>query len=159
ELGVTDDNTVVIPGSDPGTETLPVGRLEIFFGSCQDFGVWIEPQDICAPLADQVIGDHEHGLTAQPQPFAFHSGGHTAECLSGSYRMGGKAVPTVQDTCDHIFLVGTQFDGWVHAGETQVTSVIFPGTDAVEALIIAFYQAFPPLGLLEYPVLESFLDQ
>ena len=156
---MADDNTVVIPGSDPGTETLPVGWLEIFFGSCQDFGVWIEPQDICAPLADQMIGDHEHGLAAQPQPFAFHSGGNTAEGLSGSYCMSGKAVPAVQDACDHIFLMGTQFDGRIHAGKTQMASVIFPGADTVEALIIPFYQALPPLGLFEYPVLKSFFDQ
>ena len=33
------------------------------------------------------------------------------------------------------------------------------GRMQLKALIIPFYQALPPLGLFEYPVLKSFFDQ
>ena len=43
KLTVTDDNGIIFPGCDTGTEPFPVGWLKVFFGGCKDICTRIKP--------------------------------------------------------------------------------------------------------------------
>ena len=55
KLAVSDDDSVVIPGCDTGTELLPVGRLKILLRCDQDICPRIQAQKIAAPLFGQMV--------------------------------------------------------------------------------------------------------
>ena len=72
--------------------------------------------------------------------------------------MGCQTVTTIKNVGNHIFLVRTQRNLGIHAGESQVASVVLSGPDAVKPLIVARYQHFTPLWVTEYPIPECILD-
>ncbi len=52
--------------------------------------------------------------------------------------------------------MGTQGNFRVHARKTDMGTVIFAGTDAVEFLVVTPAKGFPALRVFENPVLERF---
>ena len=56
--------------------------------------------------------------------------------------------------CDSIFLMWAKFNFRVHSWESQMTSIVFTGTDTVKPFIINSYQSFTSLLIFENPILK-----
>ena len=59
KLAMPDDDGIVVPGGDAGTEFFAVGSLKILAPCHQKFGVGVEVQKLRCPLLRQVIGHHK----------------------------------------------------------------------------------------------------
>ena len=69
---MSDDHRIIIPGSDPGTELLPVFRFKIPLTGHQQLRAGIEPQEFVRPLQRQMVRHHEKGFLRQTQTLALH---------------------------------------------------------------------------------------
>ena len=72
--------------------------------------------------------------------------------------MGQQGIPAIQDMGHCIFLVLHQGDLRRHPDKTDVRTVVFTGTDAVEHPIVGLHQIFPAIHIPENPFLECLLD-
>ena len=73
--------------------------------------------------------------------------------------MGKQGVSTVQNVRDCIDLMGPQGDFRVHPLKTNMPSVIFTGTDAVEGFVVDVAQALSAVNVSPYPLREFLLDE
>ena len=105
-----------------------------------------------------MVWNNDQRLLAQTQSLALHCCGNAAERFTAANRMCSQTVTAIKNVGNHIFLVWPQRDLGIHAGESQVASIVFSGTDAVKPLVVARYQHFTPLWIAEYPVTECVLD-
>ena len=153
-----DDDSIIVAGGNPGTEAATVVLLKILFGRYQDFGGRIQPQELRSPLFCQVIGYNEHGFAAQAQTLALHGRSNHFIGFACAYYMRQQRIPAIKRVSNRVSLMLPERDLRVHAGEGNVLSVIFAGTDAVEQLIVLFHQSFTPVRIFPYPVPESVLD-
>ena len=60
---------------------------------------------------------------------------------------------------DGVDLVLSEGDFWVHAGKTNVLTVIFPGADGIEGFIVNAAQPLPAVNVLPNPFRKLCLDQ
>ena len=155
KLALADDNGVIVPGGDAGTELLAAGRLEVPLGRHKDVGGGVEPQELRGGLLGQVVRHHEDGLLAQAQALGLHGGGDHLEGLARAHLMGQERVAAVQHPGDGVELMGPKLNGRVDAAEGDVAPIIFPGPDAVHLLIVLLYQGLPPLRVPPEPVPEG----
>ena len=59
ELGMSDDNGIIIAGGDPGAELLPVFRFKIPLAGHQQLRTGVQTQEFIRPLQRQVVRHHE----------------------------------------------------------------------------------------------------
>ena len=88
KLAVTDDDGIVIAGGDAGTELLAVLGFKVLFGGNQNIGGGVKLEPLCRPLLCDVVGHHNQGLGAQPQPLALHCRCNNFEGLACPYFVG-----------------------------------------------------------------------
>ena len=155
---MTHDHCIIIPGGDSGTELLPSGSLEILFRGHKYLCAWVEAKEFRCPLQRQMVGNHEQGFPAQPQPLALHGSGGHLKGLPGSHLMGQKGISPVEYMGDGVPLMGAEPDVRIHAPEPDVAAVVLTGTDGIEQLIVLFHQRLPALGILPDPVPERLPD-
>jgi len=155
---VTDNDRVIVAGSDPGTETTAIILFKILFGRDQDLGRRIQAQEFRGPLLSQVIGYHEHGFAAQAKALALHGGSNHFIGLARANHMSQQRVAAIERMCNRIPLMLSEHNLRVHAGEGNVLSVIFAGADAVEQLIVLGNERFPTIRILPDPVPEGIFN-
>ena len=154
-----DNHGVIVSGGNAGTELLAVGRFKVPLGGNKDISGGIQAQKLRSGLLCQVVGNDEHGLLAQPQTLALHSGGNHFEGLAGSHLMGEERIAAIEHMGDSAKLMGLELDRGIDAGEHDMASVVLTGTDAVHLIVVLPHQLFPPLRVLPQPVLECLLDE
>ena len=66
KLAMPDDDGIVVPGGDAGTEFFAVGGLKVLAPCHQKFCVGVEVQKLRSPLLCQMVGHHEKTFLAQP---------------------------------------------------------------------------------------------
>ena len=93
---MSDNNCIIIPCGDPGTELFPSGSLEILFRRNKQLCTRIQPQEFVCPLKRQMIRNDKHTLLAQPQPLRFHCGSRHLKCLPHTHFMGEQRISAVK---------------------------------------------------------------
>ena len=158
KLAVAKNDSIIITGSDPGTELLPVRFFEVFTGSYKDVCAGIEAKELGCPLLRQMIRHDKHGFLTQSKAFGFHHGSNHFEGFARAYFMGEKRIPAIKNVSNSIPLMLTQFDFRIHTVKGDMASVILPGPNGIEQFIIGFNQVFAAFRIFPYPVPESVLD-
>jgi len=69
KLAMPDDDGIVVPSGDAGTEFFAVGSLKVLAPCYQQLGIGVEVQKLACPLLRQMVGHYEKAFLAQPQPF------------------------------------------------------------------------------------------
>ena len=109
---------------------------------------------LTAPHIYQVVRYNEQRLLAQPQPFGFHRCRHHFKGFASAHTVGQQRVVAVEDVRHGVSLVLPQRNLRIHAGEGDVRTIVLPGPDAVEALVVLPHQIRAALRVLENPRLK-----
>ena len=162
ERAVRDDDGVVVAGRDAGHGALAVAAREMLLARDEELGLRIELQEFRAPLLDQMVGHHEHGLLGQPHAAHFHGGGRHGPGLSRADDMGEQRAAALQGAPDRVLLVGSEVmvaqllaD---HAGQGQMRAVEFPQADVVEAVVVLAGEPGRTLRVFPDPFAEPVLE-
>ena len=158
ELRVTDDDRVIIAGSNARTEFFASGLLKIPFGGNQNVGTGIELQKLARPLPGQVIGNDEQRFGAETKPFGFHRRGDHFKGFARANYMCKQRIPAVQHMRNGVTLVFPQGDFGVHAGKSDVRSVIFARFCRIKEVIVFFNQTLTACGILPNPLLKRIFN-
>ena len=158
KLAMPDDDGIVVPGGDAGTEFFAVGSLKVLAPCYQKFCVRVEVQELRSPLLCQMVGHHKEGFLAQPQPFCFHGRCRHFVGLARTNFVCKQRVTAIKHMGDGISLVFPEGDLRVHADKMDVASVILTGAGRVEQFVVLLHQCNAPLRVLPDPVGESILD-
>ena len=105
KLAVPDDDGIVVPGSDAGTEFFSVGSFKILAPCHQKFCIRIKVQKFCRPLLRQVVGDNKKTFLTQAQSFCLHSGGCHLEGLPCSHFVGKQRIAAIEHVRNGIALM------------------------------------------------------
>ena len=159
KLAVTNDDGIIVAGSNSAAELLAVLRFKVLLGRHKDIGRGIKLQELGCPLLCQMVGDYKQGLLTQPQPLALHGSRYHFKGFACTYHMGKQSVATVKNMSNGVDLMGSQFNFRVHTHKVQVTAIVLTGTDGVELLVVQPAKALSAVGVFPYPVLERLLDQ
>ena len=106
-----------------------------------------------------MVGDNEQAFLTQTQPLTFLRCRHHFKSLTSTYHMGQQSVSAIEDMSDGVHLVGSQGNLRIHSHKIQVTSIVFPGPNTVECIIVEPCQPLPALWIFPYPVLKFLLNQ
>ena len=158
KLAMPDDDGIVVPGGDAGTEFFAVGSLKVLAPCYQQLGIGVEVQELACPLLRQVIGHHKQRFLAQPQPFCFHSGCRHFVGFARANFVCKQRITAIKHMSDGVALVLPEGDLRVHADKMDVASVILTGAGRVEQFVVLLHQCNAPLGVLPDPVGKSVLD-
>ena len=157
---MSDDDGVVVAGSDAPAELLAIFCLKILFRGHQHIGGRIELQELAGPLLRQVVRHHKEGFLAQPQPLGFHRRRrHHLERLTRTHHMGQQRVAAIEDVGDGVHLMLPQGDLRIHAAEIDMAAIIFTGSVAVEQNVVRLADLLPPLRVFPYPLRKRLLQQ
>ena len=159
KLAVADDDRVVVAGGDAGAEFLAVFGFKVLLAGHQQIGRGVQRQELAGPLVDDVVGNHEQRFLGQPQPPQLHGGSGHFKSFARAHTMSQQRVAAVQNVGNGVFLVGAQLDFRVHAGEGQVTAVVFPRPDTVEPFIVKPAQPGTARRVLPDPFAKPVPDQ
>ena len=105
KLRVADNDSIVIPGRNPGAKLFAPVLFKVPLGSHQDIGVGVEPQKLTGPLLGDMVRNYNHGLGAQAQPFHLHSGGGYFKGLACAHTVGEQGIAPIDGPGDGVFLV------------------------------------------------------
>ena len=158
KLAMPDDNGIVVPGGDAGTEFFAVGSLKVLAPCHQQFRIGIKVQKLACPLLRQMVGHDKKAFLAQPQPFCFHSGCRHFVGFARANFVCKQRITAIKHMSDGVALVLSEGDLRVHTDKMDVGAIVFTGSGAVEQLIVLFYQRNAPLGVFPDPVGKSILD-
>jgi len=84
---VRDDYRVVIATGYARHRALAVAGRKVFAAGDQEVRLWMQLEELRAPLFYQMIRDHEHRFLGKPQAAHFHGCGGHGPGLSGAYHM------------------------------------------------------------------------
>ena len=104
-----------------------------------------------------MIRDYEQRLIAKSQSFGLHSSRHHLKSFARTDCVCQQRIAAVQNVCNRIFLMFTEFDFRVHTVENNVASVVLTGTNTIEFLVIHFRKFFSAGRVSPYPVLKALL--
>ena len=158
KLAVTNDDGIIVTGSNSAAELLTVLRLKVLFCCHKDIGRGIKLQELGCPLLCQMVGNNEQGLLTKAQPLALHGSSYHFKGLTSTNHMGKQSVAAIKDMSNGIHLMGAQLDLRVHAYKVQVTAIVLAGTNGVELLVIKLAKALSSVWVFPDPVLERLLD-
>ena len=158
KLAMPDDDGIVVPGGDAGTEFFAVGSLKVLAPCYQQLGIGVEVQKLACPLLCQMVGHDKKAFLAQPQPFCFHGGCRHFVGFACANFVRKQRITAIKHMGDGVALVLPESDFRVHADKMDVASVILTGAGRVEQFVILFYQRDAPLRVLPDPVGKSILD-
>ena len=159
ELGLADDDCIVIARCNPCAELFPVVLLEILFRRDQDVRAGIQMQKFVRPLEGQMVRHNDHGFPAQAETFALHGGGCHRIGFSSSDLVRQQGVVPEKDVCNRVSLMLPQINAGIHPWEGQVFSGKFHWPQRVEFLVVLRLQFMPPVRILPDPFAEGFLDE
>ena len=159
ELTVSDDDGVVVTGSDAPAELLAIFCFKILFRGHQHIGGRIELQELAGPLLRQMVRYHKEGFLAEAQPLGFHGRRHHLERLPCPHYVCKQGVAAIEDVGDGVHLMLPQGDLRIHAGKVDVAAVVFPWAVAVEQDIVCLADLLPPFRIFPYPLRKRLLQQ
>ena len=159
KLRVTDNNCIIVTGSDSTAELFTVLGFKILLGCNKDISRRIQLQIFTCPLACEVVRNYKHTLLAKSESFAFLSNSNHRKGFTSANNMSQKLVLAIDTTCNCIHLVLTQSDFGIDTHKVQMVAVIFSCTMAIEFLIIHFAKSFTAFGVIPNPLLESILNK
>ena len=102
---MSDDDGIVIAGSDTSAELLSIFRLEVFLCSHQNVCRRIELKIFACPLFRQMVGYYKQALLTKAESLAFLRRRYHLECLAGTYDMRQKRIAAIEDMGNSIDLV------------------------------------------------------
>ena len=158
KLAVTNDDGIIVTGSNSAAELLTVLRLKVLFCCHKDIGRGIKLQELGCPLLCQMVGNNEQGLLTKAQTLALHGSSYHFKGLACTNHMGKQCVAAIKDVGNGVNLMGAQLDLRVHAYKVQVTAIVLAGTNGVELLVIKLAKALSSVWVFPDPVLERLLD-
>ena len=103
-----DDYRVVIAAGNARHRALAVAGRKVFAPGDEKVRLWIQFEELRAPLFYQVVGHHKHGLLRKPQAAHFHGGGGHGPGLSGAYHMRQQGVAAAHAPPDGILLMAVE---------------------------------------------------
>ena len=104
-----------------------------------------------------MIWDYKQRLIAKPESFGLHSSRHHFKGFARTDCVCQQRISAVQNVCNRIFLMFTEFDFRVHTVENNVASVVLTGSNAVELFVIHLREFFSAGRVSPYPVLKTLL--
>ena len=104
-----------------------------------------------------MIRDYEQRLIAKSQSFGLHSSRHHLKSFARTDCVCQQRIAAVQNVCNRIFLMFTEFDFRVHTVENNVASVVLTGSSTVELFVIHLREFFSAGRVSPYPVLKALL--
>ena len=104
-----------------------------------------------------MIRDYEQRLIAKSESFGLHSSRHHFKGLARTDCVCQQRIAAVQNVCNRIFLMFTEFDFRVHTVKNNVASVVLTGSYAVEFFVIHLREFFSAGRVIPYPVLKALL--
>ena len=104
-----------------------------------------------------MIRDYEQRLIAKSESFGLHSSRHHLKSFTCTDCVCQQRIAAVQNVCNRIFLMFTEFDFRVHTVENNVASVVLTGSYAVELIVIHLREFFSAGRVSPYPVLKALL--
>jgi hypothetical protein len=157
-----DDHGVVAAAGNAGHGAPAVAAREMVPAGNEEFGLRIQLEKFRAPLLDQMVGHHEHGLFGKPQAAHLHGGGRHRPGLAPADHMAQKRAAALQHAPDRVFLVRGQVTVAQmladHAGQGQMRAVERAQTQIVEAVVIVARQPRGAVGIFPDPFAEPVLD-
>ena len=156
---MSDDDGIVIAGSDTSAELLSVFRLEVFLCSHQNICRRIELKIFACPLLCQMIRHYEQALLAKSEPLAFLCRCDHFKGFAGTYNMRQKRIAAIKDMRNGVDLVRAESYFGVNADKAHVAAVIFTGTDTIELLVIHLGKTFTAFRITPNPVRKGLLDK
>jgi len=158
KLAVPDNHRVIIARRNARTELLAFGFFKVLFGRHQNVRAGIELQKLARPLPGQVIGNDEQRFGAETKPFGFHRRGDHFKGFARANYMCKQRIPAVQHMGNRRSLMFPQGDFGVHAGKSDVRSVIFARFCRIKEIIVFFNQTLTACGILPNPLLKRIFN-
>ena len=155
---VGDDDGVVGARGDPAHDPLALALGEVLLAGDEQVRRRVEPQELGAPLLDEVVRHHDHRLLGQADPLELHGRRRHLEGLARADDVGQERGRALERPPDGVLLVGLESDRRVRPGQRQVLAVGLPGAQVVHLLVVGADQARGALGVLPDPLLELLLD-
>ena len=118
-----DDDGIPIAGGDAAEKFLAVLRLKILLARHEDVCARIQHEQFGRELAEHVVGNGEHGLARQPQPFQLHRGGNHRVGLARADDMAEQRVGRLQNAPHARLLVPVKLHGRTGSRQRQVFAV------------------------------------
>ena len=159
QLGVPDDDGVIVAGGNTPAEFLAVFRLEVLFCGHENVGRRVELEVFSGPLLGQMVGDGNEGFAAQPQPLALLCGGDNLKRFPSPHYVGQQGIPTVENVGNGVHLVPPQGDFGVDAHKVQMTAIVLTGPNRVEGFIIELAKPLPALRVFPDPIGKGLFNQ
>ena len=152
------NHRVIFSGGDFGNIAVPVLGGEVLHRGHQQIGIGEKAVKLGRPLTYKGIRDHKHRLVNRSQVLQVHPGGNQSGGFPSAHLMGRKPCAGVNDTGHKVKLVLPQLHLGVHAGDHQMTPIVFTGPDGVEGIVIQLEQGVPALRFPPYPGRKGFLN-
>ena len=153
-----DDDGVPIAGRNAAHQLTALVLFKILLGRRQNVRARIKHEQFGSELAEHVVGNGEHRLARQSQPFQFHARRNHREGLARADDMAKQCVRRLHNAPHAGLLMQLQLDGVACARQGQVFPVECPQPDGIEFLVVFFDEPFAPLVVLPDPFPKSVFD-
>ena len=117
KLTVSHDNGIVVAQHRLGEKFFSFVLLKGCLCRYKDIGRGVQLDVVRCKLFCQMIGNNHQTFPAQPQSFQFLCRSDHFKGLSGTNCMSQQCVFAEQDSGNGIFLMRSQCDVWIHAGQ------------------------------------------
>ena len=159
KLAVSDNDGIVIAGSNTTAELLSVLGLKVLFCSHQNVCRRIELKIFACPLLRQMIRNYKQTLLTKAESLAFLRRRYHLEGLAGTYDVRKQGITAVEDMSNGVDLVRAESNFWVDTDKIQMASVIFTRPKRIELFVIHLGKLFSALRVTPYPVCKGLLDK
>ena len=99
-------DTVIVPRCNAGYELFPSALFKVTFRCHKDICRRIKTEKLSSRLPDQWLRDNHDRLVSKSETFLFHTCRHHLKGLARTDAMGKQRIPSKQNTCHRIFLMG-----------------------------------------------------
>ena len=158
KLAVSDDDCIVVAGCNSAAELLTVSRFKVLFGCGENIGRRIQTEKFTCPLFGQVVRNNEQRLLAQAESLAFHRRGYHFKSLARTNLVCKERIAPVEDVCNGVLLMLTEFDFGVHTAEHDMRTVVLTRTGGIEKLVVLGYEFLSAVGVSPNPITKRIFD-
>ena len=158
KLAVSDDDCIIVAGCNSAAELLTVSRFKVLFGCGENIGRRIQTEKFTCPLFGQMVRNNKQRLLAQAESLAFHRRGYHFKSLARTNFVCKERIASVEDVCNGVLLMLTEFDFGVHTAEHDMASVVLTRTGGIEKLVVLGYKLLSAVGVFPNPITERIFD-
>ena len=105
-----------------------------------------------------MVRNDKQRLLAQAESLAFHRRRYHFKSLARTNFVCKECIATVEDVCNGVLLMLTEFDFGVHTAEHDMAAVVLTGTGGIEKLVILGYEFLSAVGVFPNPITERIFD-